>query len=289
MNVIYEKARGKVNLFLDVLNKREDGYHNLGTIFCNVEACDELTFVKKSTAGITLVGTDGITGDKKSNLIYKAVKLLLEKSDSLGQGIEVTLKKTLPMGAGMGGGSADAAAALRGVNKLLNLKYSTEELEGFSVYLGADVPFMVKGGLAFGEGIGEQLESISEIWTELGEYDVFIATPKCFVGTPEAFCGLKPSGSTRWLDFKKSTKQNSGQWLDAMYNKFEETVFQAHPIIEEEKAYLLTLGASKVMLSGSGASLFALFKKGESVSKKMIDTSRYRYSIWTQFSQNKEK
>lgn len=159
--MIREKAYAKINLGLDVLRRRPDGYHEVKMIMQTVDICDDLTFEKREEPGIgfRIEGSDLPADD--NNLVYRAAALLMEKRQ-IREGVFITLQKRIPIAAGMAGGSSDAAAALRGVNMLFEMGYSAEELKEIGVTLGADIPYCIQGGTMLSEGIGEILTPLSE-------------------------------------------------------------------------------------------------------------------------------
>ena len=162
MDRVYEKAYGKINLSLDVLGRREDGYHDVSMVMQTVDIYDVITLSKlegKDEIVLTTDVEDLPTGE--GNIVYKAIKLIKEEY-GIDTGVSAHIEKHLPIAAGMGGGSADAAAALRGMNRLFELGLKSERLEEFGVRLGADVPFLIKGGIALAEGIGEKLTALPD-------------------------------------------------------------------------------------------------------------------------------
>lgn len=246
-----EFAPAKVNLFLDVTRKRSDGYHDLGTHFVTLDFGDGLLGDLREDGLVTVSYAEAPGYPLEQDLVYKAAKLLQE-TVGVKLGAAFKMEKRLPQGAGLGGGSSDAAAALRLLNKLWLLGLSMEELEQLGRRLGADVPFLVRGGSAFAEGIGDLLEPVEFSSTAF----VLVGTPKCFVSTKEAYAGISPSGGERWQNFKRSYQATTL----APYNKFEEVVFPQRPEIAELKENLLALGAGAAAMCGSGASVFATFE-----------------------------
>ena len=286
-NFIVEKARAKTNLVLDVLYKRDDGFHELGTLFQTLELHEEVTLIKTESGGIDLSHDEDICVNLEDNLMYKAARLIEELSgETLNVNIECN--KTLPMGAGLGGGSADAAAVLRGLIKLFSLKLDLGEVILKSAKLGADIPFMVVGGTQWATGIGEVL-SPSKIPKEYLEMEVLVATPNAFVGTAEAYGNISKSGIDRFAQFKTQYLMNSYQTLMSSYNVFEDSVYPKFEEIVKQVEALKALNPLKVFMSGSGASLIALFPKG--VVKSTIDDAlqdSFRYYNWTKFDVQKE-
>lgn len=266
-----EFAPAKVNLFLDVLNKRADGYHDLGTVFQTLDMGDFLSAEKNSSSEITLSYNVSQDYPVEKDLVFRAAKLLQETTNT-SCGAKLYLEKLMPLGAGLGGGSADAAAALRLLNRIWETNLSCEELEKLGAKLGADVPFLVQGGTAFAEGIGEILTPTSVEFPKA----VLVATPHCAVPTKDAYAGVVPSGENRWNAFKSNW---NGTLSFEFYNKFEESVFPKYPIIQDLKNKLEKSGAFKTLMSGSGASVFALFDSktlAETALEKLGTTVRFK-------------
>ena len=294
-----EYAPAKINLFLDVIRKREDGYHDLGTVFQTVDAGDTLTLEARNDGVITLEYNQPQDYPKESDLVYKAAVALKnyavgmvsgsenspeEKQQAENLGADLYLEKVLPLGAGLGGGSADAAATLRGLNRLWNLNLSATTLEEIGAKLGADVPFLVRGGTAFAEGIGERLTFKSPLQLS-GDEHLLIATPLDAVPTKDAYAGVPKSGPDRWENFKgimnaECRMQNSDFLVRLVnFNAFEISVFPKHPLVASMKEEFVKLGARATLMSGSGASVFGIFPSRESAeraSEALKSISRYR-------------
>lgn len=275
--MITEFAPAKINLFLDVLHKREDGYHDLGTFFQTVYTGDEVQVEADPSGKISLSYHEKQEYPIESDLVYRAAHLLKEVS-GVKLGASLHLVKNLPMGAGLGGGSSDAAATLRILNRLWNLNFSTTELETLGAKLGADVAFFISGGSAWGEGVGERLTPKPSIPEKI---IVLIATPHCFVSTKDAYAKINPSGSARW-DYFKQTKFSLKE--PPLFNKFEETIFPLYPEIEALKKEFLAGGAFQALMSGSGASVFGLFESpSQAFSTFHKLKGRVRWSVLTRF------
>ena len=294
-----EFAPAKINLFLDVIRKREDGYHDLGTVFQTVDAGDTLTLEARNDGVITLEYNQPQDYPKESDLVYKAAVALKnyavgmvsgsentpeEKLQAENLGADLYLEKVMPLGAGLGGGSADAAATLRGLNRLWNLNLPATTLEEIGAKLGADVPFLVRGGTAFAEGIGERLTFKSPLQLS-GDEHLLIATPLDAVPTKDAYAGVPKSGPDRWENFKgimnaECRMQNSDFLVRLVnFNAFETSVFPKHPLVASMKEEFVKLGARATLMSGSGASVFGIFPSRESAeraSEALKSISRYR-------------
>ena len=281
-----EFAPAKINLFLDVIRKREDGYHDLGTVFQTVDVGDTLEFSVRDDGEIHLEYNNPQEYPVESDLVYKAAVALRSHVGNNDLGADIFLDKIMPLGAGLGGGSADAAAALRALNRLWELRLPPAELERVGAKLGADVPFLVRGGTAFAEGIGERLSFISPLDLPAGEV-LLIATPHDSVPTKDAYAGVPKSGPDRWEGYKLAWETASdaersfgGPLLDsgAFFNAFEVSVFPKHPLVAAMKDKFLDLGARVALMSGSGASVFGIFADrttAETAAETLKAYSRY--------------
>lgn len=288
-----EYAPAKINLFLDVICKREDGYHDLGTVFQTVDAGDTVEATLREDGEICLTYNKPQEYPVESDLVYKAA-VALKNFANVSLGVDIHLEKVMPLGAGLGGGSADAAATLRLLNKLWNLNLPFETLEQIGAKLGADVPFLVRGGTAFAEGIGERLTFVPPLDLPAGEA-LLIATPLDAVPTKDAYAGVPKSGPDRWEKYKANCENASSALQhpasgnlsatsyclhpDSFYNAFEVSVFPKHPLVAEMKQKFLELGAKCALMSGSGASVFGIFEsheKAAAAAAAMADISRYQ-------------
>ncbi|SHK39000.1 4-(cytidine 5'-diphospho)-2-C-methyl-D-erythritol kinase [Fibrobacter sp. UWH4] len=278
-----EYAPAKINLFLDVIRKREDGYHDLGTLFQTVDAGDTVSAEPRHDGRITLCYNEPQNYPLESDLVYKAAKLLQQESGTT-LGADIYLNKVMPLGAGLGGGSADAAATLRLLNQLWKLKFKFEKLEEIGARLGADVPFLVRGGTAFAEGIGEKLTFVKPLQLT-GEQYLLVATPLDSVPTKDAYAGVPKSGPDRWETYRAKCMRAGGKTasidfaLANSFNAFEESVFPKHPLVEEMKNEFKRLGAKSVLMSGSGASVFGVFdsrKQAKEAAEELKPISRYQ-------------
>ncbi|HHX15227.1 MAG TPA: 4-(cytidine 5'-diphospho)-2-C-methyl-D-erythritol kinase [Fibrobacter sp.] len=278
-----EYAPAKINLFLDVVSKREDGYHDLGTAFQTIDAGDTLEASLRKDSVITLRYNKAQDYPVETDLVYRAAHLL-QSEFNVKSGADLYLNKIMPIGAGLGAGSADAAAALRLLNKIWGLSLTSAQLESLGTRLGADVPFLIQGGLALAEGIGDHLTPMPSIdWPT--DMVLLVATPLCFVPTKAAYAGVKPSGEGRWHKWK-SNFNSSG--IPELFNKFEESVLPQFPEISKMKSDLIELGALSSLMSGSGASVFAFFEsaKEAGLAAKKIE-NKTRWLCITKFFEKK--
>lgn len=271
-----KKAYGKINLYLDVLDKRKDGYHNIRSVMQTVSLCDTVTLTLKDSVetDIEVSCTDTSIKCDKTNLVYKAAALFLENASAEAKKYCFNIEKNIPVSAGMAGGSADAAAALLLLNEAFGSPFTEEELCKMGSKIGADVPFCIKGGTCICEGIGERLTSLPT----LSGVSIISAIDSSSVSTPSAFSlldekyGIECTDSS---DIGKMTdaivnKDLSGV-CSALYNKFESIIINEHPGVTKIKNILISCGARGTLMSGSGPSVFGIFDDEASV-KNALDT-----------------
>ena len=251
---------GKINLFLEIRDRRPDGYHNLGTLFHTVDCGDRLS--AEPADKLTLAGGEGITPTPDDNLVLKAAKLLRAafpervKHDA---GMHFSLAKILPTGAGLGGGSSNAAAALHLCNRLWKMELTEKELLPVAARLGADVPFFLYGGCYFGEGIGEVLKPAPDPYP----FHLVIGTPHCRVETGWAYGQLDPNRKQEWARFKALyvTYFEDWEFYQVLRNDFDAPMRKHFPQIDALAGKMSAFGPVKTLLSGSGASVFSLFRE----------------------------
>lgn len=254
------KAYGKINLGLDVLKKREDGYHEVRMIMQTVGLYDKIDLYLKETPGITVETNLYYLPVNENNLVYKAAKLLMDEFH-IKHGVTIQLKKFIPVSAGMAGGSSDAAAVLFGVNKMFNLGLSMTELMKRGVKIGADVPYCVMRGTALSEGIGEILTPLPPI----PQCRVLIAKPGISVSTKFVYehldaASLRPSDHPD-IDGLIEGIENRDIYEVAsrLGNVLETVTIPEYPVIADIKERLKTLGAVNALMSGSGPTVFGIF------------------------------
>lgn len=242
----------KINLGLNIISKREDGYHNIESCFYPVSWCDALEITNAKELSFQSSGLP-IPGDPAANLVIKAYDAL--KADFDLPPIKIHLLKSIPMGAGLGGGSADGAFMLKLLNNKYRLGISTERLEAYALQLGSDCPFFVKNQPIIAKGRGELFEPI-----DLSLEGKFIAliNPGLHIGTQEAYAGVNLKKETTEL---KSILHNTPikEWKGLVVNDFEESVFKIHPEVKELKMKLYEAGAVYASMSGSGSTVYGIF------------------------------
>ena len=260
MKDISVKALAKINLGLDVVRRREDGYHEVRMIMQTIHLFDRLEISKNTSGQITMETNLAFLPTNENNLVYKAAKLL---TDEFGNkdGVHEWLHKHIPVAAGMAGGSTDAAAVLYGMNRIFDLGLSKEELMERGVKIGADVPYCVMRGTALAEGIGEKLTKLPP----MVKCPVLIAKPQINVSTKFVYENLKLDADTEHPDIDRLVadirEKNLTKIAADMGNVLETVTIPAYPVIADIKENMLQNGAVNAMMSGSGPTVFGLFEK----------------------------
>jgi 4-diphosphocytidyl-2-C-methyl-D-erythritol kinase len=249
------EASAKINLALDVITRRADGYHQVDMVLQSIELSDQVTL--EPAAGIELIcNPPGLPVDER-NLAWRAARLLQETL-GISKGVSIKIEKKIPIAAGLAGGSADAAAVLIGLNDLWELGLSQLELMRIGVRLGADVPFCIKKGTARAEGIGERLTTINSSLMS----KVLLVTPNCQVSTAQVYQGLKIERIKKHPHIPLVISALEAGDRSALYaawgNVLEEAVLMENPLVMRVKAYFKKFGISNCLMSGSGPSVFAL-------------------------------
>ena len=262
------KAYGKINLGLDVLRRRDDGYHEVRMIMQTVGIYDRIDLIYKETPGITVETNLYYLPDNENNLVYKAAKLLMDEFH-VQKRVHIRLRKYIPVAAGMAGGSSDAAAVLFGVNKMFSLGLTTEQLMDRGVKIGADVPYCVMRGTALSEGIGEILTPLPVP----PQCQVLIAKPGISVSTKFVYENLhanelRPEQHPDIDGMMEAIKQKDLYGIaDRFGNVLENVTIPAYPVIQEIKDLMLEQGAIGALMSGSGPTVFGLFTNPKAAAK----------------------
>lgn len=248
----------KINLGLHILQKRKDGFHDLETVFYPIAIQDALEIVQNSSPASTIqFNTTGLKIDSSSedNICFKAYQLLKNDFPELPS-VKMHLHKTIPSGAGLGGGSSDGAFTLQLLNKKFNLGLPEEQLINYALQLGSDCPFFIKNKPCYATGRGERLE---EIELDLSQYSIILINPKIHIHTGKAFSKITPSNQR--TSIKEIIHQPIKKWKELLNNDFEEVVFDEHPEVRTIKEKLYKHGALYASMSGSGSSVYGLFDK----------------------------
>lgn len=241
----------KINLGLKVLKKRSDGYHEIETCMLAIPMTDVLELVSSDTFAFEQTGLT-VDGDPESNLCVRAFRMFQERYKIPNAYIH--LRKEIPMGAGLGGGSADASYVLRGLNTLFNVGLTDDELREMAAELGSDCPFFISDSAQIGRSRGEVL---SDFTIDLSGYFLKIINPAIHVGTKEAYAGVVFSEDDKQLE--EILSQPIETWKDALKNNFETHIFEHHSVIGELKDQLYSEGAVYASMSGSGSTVFGIF------------------------------
>lgn len=251
----------KINIGLNITEKRADGYHNLESVFYPIPLKDALEIVPSFDKQNHSFHFSGITidGDPEKNLVAKALRLL-QKNHHLSA-LDVYLEKTIPFGAGLGGGSADAAFMLKLLNDFFKLNLSTSELEKYASEIGADCPFFIQNSPAFASGIGDVLTPIE---LSLKGFFLVLIKPDIHISTPEAYSLITPQVPE--FSIKDWIKKPITEWKDKIVNDFEKNIFVKYPVIADIKSELYRQNALYASMSGSGSSVFGIFENAVDLS-----------------------
>ncbi len=251
------KAHAKINLGLDVLRRRPDGYHDVKMVMQTIGLCDRLT-LKKIPNGIEMTTDSAELSCGRDNLAYRAAELMFGTFHISG-GVQISLEKNIPIAAGMAGGSTDAAAVMKGISRLYDLDLPLSRLMELGVSIGADVPYCILGGTALAEGIGEKLTPLNPI----PDFFLVVAKPDIGVSTKYVYQHLDAGGIARHPDIDgmvRAIESGSLQGvLDRMGNVLESVTVPAYPVIDSLKRRMRELNAVNSMMSGSGPTVFGVF------------------------------
>ncbi|MEO9482007.1 MAG: 4-(cytidine 5'-diphospho)-2-C-methyl-D-erythritol kinase [Ekhidna sp.] len=243
----------KINLGLNIVSKREDGYHDIESCFYPILWNDSLEVIEAASFAFHSYGMN-IPGEVSSNLCVKAYELI--KKDHNIPPVEIHLLKNIPMGAGLGGGSADGAYTLTMLNELFDLGLTGIQLEAYALQLGSDCPFFIRNQPAIAKARGEQLEAIE---LNLSGYHLSIHNPDIHISTKEAYAGVMPHKADKRISELIQNPLNA--WRDSLVNDFEASIFPNHPAIAQLKQEMYDAGAIYASMTGSGSTVFGIFEK----------------------------
>ncbi|HEY5973270.1 MAG TPA: 4-(cytidine 5'-diphospho)-2-C-methyl-D-erythritol kinase [Geobacteraceae bacterium] len=253
MQTLHLKAPAKVNYRLDVLRRRPDGYHDLRMIMQRIDLCDEITLTLSDTPGIRVTcGREGVP-DGPGNIAWRAASALLEQAGREA-GLDISITKNIPVAAGLGGGSSDGATVLMGVNQLLGLGFSDQELMAIGATIGADVPFFIFGTTALAEGIGDHLtalEGVPPLW-------LVLVNPRVHVSTAWVYQNLGLTSEKLAVNIPLFYG-TAADICGILANDLEQVTSSRFPVIDEIKDELLAAGAAGALMSGSGPTVFGVF------------------------------
>lgn len=263
---IYEKAPAKINLMLDVLHKRPDGFHEVEMVMTMIDLADRLEMSEQPRDTIMITSQAGYIPLDEKNLAFQAARLIKERYD-VRKGVHIHLDKKIPVAAGLAGGSSDAAATLRGLNRLWNLNIPMEQLLSLGAELGSDVPFCVTGGSTLATGRGEILTPVPnppQCWA-------IVAKPPINVSTAEVYGRLRSDNIQHHPSAKDMVaaleKGSFNEMCGSLGNVLEEVTLKLHPEVQQLKEAMMKLGADGVLMSGSGPTVFGLVAKESKVAR----------------------
>jgi len=265
MTSIFLPSFAKINLGLSILHKRDDGYHALQTILQQINLKDEIQVSLSDSGEISVTCSKAEIPTNETNLCYRAAALF-KKQTGIESGIHINLTKNIPWGAGLGGGSSNAAVTLLALNKLFNTNFKIDKLQELAAQLGSDIPFFIKGGTAFAYGRGEKLKPIKN---ECKYKHILIIFPNVQISTKWAYSNLNLNLTNKEKSITLSSFKERGavnlDIFEALKNDFEDVVFLKYPLLGEIKMQLHEVGAVFASLSGSGSALFGVFKTNSDV------------------------
>lgn len=263
--MLYIKAPAKINLTLDVLRKRSDGYHEVEMIMTTVDLSDRIGLESRADSKIQIISADRYVPDDHRNLAYQAAKLLKD-TYSIASGVTILLEKKIPVAAGLAGGSSDAAATLKGLNQLWDLDLSLDELAEHGAKIGSDVSFCIYGGTALATGRGEKIEELPSppnCW-------IILAKPSIGVSTADVYGGLKMDRvihpNTREM-IRAIKEKDYGLMCSSMGNALESVTLNLYPEVSILKEQMIKFGADAVLMSGSGPTVFGLVQHESRVNR----------------------
>ncbi len=262
----------KINLGLNVVEKRPDGFHNLETVFYPVPLCDGLEITESAGPQACQLTTSGLVVDTVSdsdNIVFKAFQLLADSFTLPPAAFH--LHKKIPFGAGLGGGSADGAFAIRLISDFYQLNLSSKEMEEYAARLGSDCPFFIRNKPVYAEGRGGKMYSIN---LNLSNYYLMLVKPGFSINTKQAFQGITPQKSE--IPLTHICRQPVSEWKNSMKNDFEKSIFPLYPELEKIKKQLYNMGAVYAAMSGSGSVIFGIFNH-------QPDTAPFagKYFVWS--------
>ena len=271
------RSFAKINLALAVLGPRDDGYHEIRTVYQTIDLCDTLELLPSATLELECEGLSGLPC--QDNLVWRAARSLLDEYPGAG-GARILLRKRIPMGSGMGGGSSNAAATLLGLTRLWGIDPPQARLRGIAASLGSDVPFFLTGGTALGIGRGEEVYPLPEP----SPSHVVVIYPGERVSTAEAYCRLRcaltPEDSRNKIESFCGLLQAGSGFQAGMFNDFERVILTGCGFISEARDFLMERGAAAALLSGSGSSVFGFFQEEESA---LAASSAVKREAWRVF------
>jgi len=286
MEKITIRTYGKINLYLEVLNKREDGYHELQMVMQSISLYDKVSVKETEKDEILLYTNSPYIPKDDGNIAVQAAKLIKEEFH-IDKGVEITIDKNIPVAAGLAGGSANAAGVLKGLNELWGLGLTEGKLRDLGLRLGADVPFSVMEGAAIAEGIGERLTPIAGLkntWMVLCKPGVSVSTPDVYKELNVSALEKKPLSE----EFLTAIEKRDLRLISkTMYNALESVTLKKHGVIEDIKKRMMQYNAIGTMMTGSGPTVFGIFKDQERAKKAARNLKKHYHQTYVVTTHNK--
>ena len=278
--MIRKQSPAKVNLHLQVLKKRNDGYHDINTLMQRISLYDDMIFLPHKN-GIVISCPDSNLPENEDNIVYRAAHTILAEA-SCQRGVHITIKKQIPIAAGLGGGSSNAATTLTTLNEMMKLSFTTDDLMKMGATLGADVPFFVLGKTSWASGIGDHLEPVGNIPTLW----FVLINPHFSVSTKMVYENLNLRLTKESLEYKDFVLYKVTDVVKALYNDLEEVTLRLHPELQPLKDLLLKEGAQGALMSGSGPTVFGIFTEEKMASKAAEVLVKLGAGAWSVFKAN---
>ncbi len=275
--MITEKAYAKVNLFINVIGRREDGYHNLEMINTKVDLYDEITIEELDSPGIAIIKSNDLFLSNQNNLVIESARYMIQEY-APNKGVTVTIKKVIPFGAGLAGNSVDAAAIIRGINRLFNLGLSLEQLQNIGIKFGADIPYCLVDYPAFVEGIGERITKFDFDFTDC---KVLLVNPREYISTEDIFTlgdrfGFDNVDSKK---IRKSIQKNSTEdFIKNIHNALQKIAVDNNKKVKSAYEHIKNeLGEEGLTMTGSGSTLIKIIRGDDSLAKQFVLENKGKY------------
>lgn len=275
--MVIEKAYAKVNLFINVVGQRRDGYHDLEMINAKIDLYDTVKIEELDSPGLVIIKSNDLFLSNQNNLVIESARYMLNKY-APEKGVTVTIDKVIPFGAGLAGNSVDAAAIIRGINRIFNLNIPIEELQELGVKFGADIPYCIVDYPAIVEGIGEK---ITKFTFDFSECKVLLVNPREYISTEDMFTVGNRLGfeNVNIKNIKKAIKKNnSDEFIKSMHNALEKVAIQSNKNVKEAYDIIKAeLGEDGLTMTGSGSTLIKVFKGDDSKAKAFVEKYNGKY------------
>jgi 4-diphosphocytidyl-2-C-methyl-D-erythritol kinase len=256
--MIRKLSPAKVNLYLRVLRKRQDGYHDIASLMQRISLCDEM-FFKPAQWGISVRCPGSSLPENKENIVFRAAETFFARADHISEGIDITINKMIPIAAGLGGGSSNAATTLMTLNEIFNCHYTTDDLMKIGVTLGADVPFFIFAKTAWAFGIGDRLQ----IAENIPPLTLLLVNPRFELSTKLIYKNLNLRLTNKKIRYSIPRFLTVHDLAKGLINDLETVSIRMHPVLADIKDHLMKCGALGALMSGSGPTVFGLFEKDE--------------------------